>query len=215
MKELPRTLLQGMSFLAVPLAVLSVGPAASWAGDWRARFYIGPPRDPEAMASYEAWRRSPVPPDSQLPEVDFYYWPSFREALSQYGWFGRKACSSESGAWSSSLPVSSPAVRELPATGELMPPPQPTSTPVRLGRPLVLVVVPDDAEVSLDGSPTKQTGRVRVFLADRPRGAEASHEVRVRWVDSGQEITNRQTIIVRPGDRVVVNYLTSRRSDGE
>jgi uncharacterized protein (TIGR03000 family) len=213
MRKLPRTLWQGMTLVAVPIAMLAIGPAASRAGDWWGRFYIGPPRDPEATASYEAWRRSAIPPDSQLPEPDFYNWPSLREALSQYGWFGRKARCGSVG-YSSSLVDSSTTVREQ-APAELMPAPQPTNVPARLGRPLVLVVVPDDAEVWLDGSATKQTGRVRVFLADRPTGAQASHEVRVRWFASGREITSRQTISVRPGDRVVVNYLSQAHGNSQ
>jgi hypothetical protein len=39
--------------------------------------------------------------------------------------------------------------------------------------------------------------------------------VRVRWVASGREITSRQAISVRPGDRVVVNYLSQAEGNGQ
>jgi hypothetical protein len=128
-----------ISFLAVPVVWLTAGLAVSEAGGWRTRFYIGPPQDPEALAAYEAWRHSAVPPDSQLPPLDSYSWPTLRQALDQYGWFGRKACSHPQSGNLSPLSVAPVPDNELPrapyAHPEQLPPPHPWNNSAATGRP--------------------------------------------------------------------------------
>lgn len=78
-----------------------------------------------------------------------------------------------------------------------------------LGRTCVglLVHVPADADIWLDGVKTQQTGTVRRFESPAlPAGGVFTYEVRARWTEQGRAMEQRQVILVHAGDQVRVNF---------
>jgi uncharacterized protein (TIGR03000 family) len=77
--------------------------------------------------------------------------------------------------------------------------------PVRL-----MVRVPADAEVWVDGNPTRQTGPAREFITPPLKGgAEYVLLVRARWTENGQERDQTSTVSVRAGGRFQVAFPTA------
>jgi uncharacterized protein (TIGR03000 family) len=86
-------------------------------------------------------------------------------------------------------------------------PPEPT---LRLpdGAALVVVRAPADAEVVFQGEATSQRGRLRLFVTP-PLEAERelTYDLRVKWNQGGKAVEKSQTFRVRPGDRLLIDYL--------
>jgi len=69
------------------------------------------------------------------------------------------------------------------------------------------VRVPDDAEVWLGGAKTTSTGPVREYASPPLNpGKRYFYEVRTRWSEGGQEVTQTQSVPVTAGAHVDVNF---------
>lgn len=86
-------------------------------------------------------------------------------------------------------------------------PPQPTERPVVLHIATTIeVIVPEEAELWFQSTRTKQAGNRRVFTTPPlPVGETFTYDVYARWIESGVERTVRETLIVRGGERLVVD----------
>jgi uncharacterized protein (TIGR03000 family) len=71
----------------------------------------------------------------------------------------------------------------------------------------LVVQVPADAEVWLEGTKTRQSGTTRTF--DSPpltRGADYGYEIRARWKQDGREMEQVQNVVVHAGERLSVTF---------
>jgi uncharacterized protein (TIGR03000 family) len=71
------------------------------------------------------------------------------------------------------------------------------------------VLVPDGAQVWLEGQPTQQTGTVRWYVSPSlPPGIPHVYEVRARWTDQGKDVEQTQQVIIRAGEQVKTIFPT-------
>ena len=78
------------------------------------------------------------------------------------------------------------------------------------------VRVPADAEIWFDGTKMTQTGTVHHYVTPPlTPGQEYSYLVRVRWTVAGRVFDQTQKVSFRPGQSVLVDFLTPRPSTGE
>jgi hypothetical protein len=77
-------------WLVFPMALLVLSLTVERSGaEWslgRGRIWVGPPADPERYARFAT--DNGIPGSGHYAYFD-YNWPSLRQALDQYGWFGR------------------------------------------------------------------------------------------------------------------------------
>jgi uncharacterized protein (TIGR03000 family) len=69
------------------------------------------------------------------------------------------------------------------------------------------VIVPPDAQIWFDGTPTTQTGSVRSF--DSPPltpGRRFTYEIRAQWREDGRDVTQTRRVAVHAGDAVTVDF---------
>jgi uncharacterized protein (TIGR03000 family) len=72
---------------------------------------------------------------------------------------------------------------------------------------LINLRVPANAEVSIDGNKTSQTGRLRSFVTPAlERGTEYSYEIRARWMNDGKPVEQTRKVNFRPGDRLTLDF---------
>jgi uncharacterized protein (TIGR03000 family) len=70
---------------------------------------------------------------------------------------------------------------------------------------LLNVSVPADAEVWLQGNPTKQGGAQRVFQSPPLKdGQEYTYEIRARWKSEGHNVEVMKLLSIRAGDHLAV-----------
>jgi hypothetical protein len=74
----------GIAFLALFLCVETV--AAEWSPG-RGRIWMGPPANPERYGRFAT--DNGIPGSGHYASFD-YNWPSLRQALDEYGWFGSR-----------------------------------------------------------------------------------------------------------------------------
>src|SRR5947209_75962 len=143
-----RPLTAGTSVLAAAALFLLAGPARAQPDCWRSRVHIGPLTERDIAnyghGSFNTW----FPPDYGPFPPSWYQWPTLREALDQYGLFGRRACRDG--------PVGSPGP---PDSAVLLGPELPPAAPAT-----IRVLVPADALLRIDGQPTAPTGPERLFV---------------------------------------------------
>jgi uncharacterized protein (TIGR03000 family) len=78
---------------------------------------------------------------------------------------------------------------------------------------LLILRLPANAEVWIEGSKTVQTGNFRSFISPPLQaGQDYSYDIRARWMQGGLAIEQSRTIIVRAGDRLTLS-LTADRTD--
>src|SRR5438045_3093130 len=88
MLGLRRSRVGRLTLLAGAVLLGEVG-AASAQPSW---LRVGPPRTPEQYWRDEQEYRNRInQPDAGPPPPSSWTWPSLREALDQYGWFGHRA----------------------------------------------------------------------------------------------------------------------------
>lgn len=69
------------------------------------------------------------------------------------------------------------------------------------------VKVPEDAQVWLEGKPTRQTGSDRLYVSPPLEpGPTFTYEIRARWLENGHAIEQTQSVDVRAGSRVSVQF---------
>jgi uncharacterized protein (TIGR03000 family) len=91
-----------------------------------------------------------------------------------------------------------------------------SSTPVASNSVALDIRVPANAEVWVNDSKIKQTGRSRTFTApDLTSGQTYSYKVKGEWTDAGKKITREQTVEARPGQRMRVDLTRSRTAPEE
>jgi uncharacterized protein (TIGR03000 family) len=74
----------------------------------------------------------------------------------------------------------------------------------------LLVVVPEDnAQVLIDGNPTRQTGHEREFVTEMNPGTAGIYHVTARWKENGQAHEETRDVRVRPGAWRVVDFNQS------
>lgn len=72
----------------------------------------------------------------------------------------------------------------------------------------VTVHVPPDAEVWFNGAKMELTGAIREFFSPPlTAGRRYSYQVRLRWKDKGQMVTQTRKVVVSAGARVHVDFL--------
>jgi uncharacterized protein (TIGR03000 family) len=204
MAGIRRTLKKEVAFLASPVMLFAAGLSLAQAGDWGSYLHVGPARNPDG--SYADYSHSALPPDSLPPPPSSYFWPTWREAVDQYGWFGRRACNGCAGGTPTFARISEPQPTFDPPQPEQMPLPSPAGS--------IRVIVPASASVWLDGQLTPQTGPVRLFAAPLQPGSGPTHEIKARWWKGGKEIRGGQQIRTEPGQRVTVDFVTPALEKG-
>ena len=71
----------------------------------------------------------------------------------------------------------------------------------------IMVHVPANAEVWLDGQPTSQRGMERTFVTPRLNsGRTYTYEVKARWMDNGQPVEQTRTVRFQTGQTVHVDF---------
>jgi len=88
-----------------------------------------------------------------------------------------------------------------PPAGTSSPPPVATDTEAHL-----TVNLPADADLWFNGSKVDSTGPVRDFHTPSLSPGQYSYEIRARWAQNGQDVTQSQTVTVSPGARVKVDF---------
>jgi len=83
-------------------------------------------------------------------------------------------------------------------------------------RAMIRVHVAPDAQVSIDGSPTQQTGPDRLYVTPQLEGqGNYSYKVTARWRDqNGQEQTRTETVRFSAGRTVDVNLMAGQGGTG-
>jgi uncharacterized protein (TIGR03000 family) len=79
-------------------------------------------------------------------------------------------------------------------------PPPPTAT--------VRVQVPTDAQVWLEGQPTRQTGPVREFeTPPLEPGRKYEYQIKASWIKNGRMVSDTQTVTFRAGETPSVTFI--------
>jgi uncharacterized protein (TIGR03000 family) len=74
---------------------------------------------------------------------------------------------------------------------------------------LITIIVPSDAEVFFDGTPTAQKGVDRLFSTPLLQpGWNYSYAVSARWQDRGKVVEQTRNVVVSAGAGVRVDFLT-------
>jgi uncharacterized protein (TIGR03000 family) len=78
------------------------------------------------------------------------------------------------------------------------------------GTAKVTVIVPLDAEVYFDGSPTTQTGSERQFTTPPlEKGQNYSYQIRASWDADGDTVSRTKKVFVQAGADVRVDFTSS------
>lgn len=73
----------------------------------------------------------------------------------------------------------------------------------------ITIEVPADAQVWLDGQPTKQDGATRRFVTpELTKGENYTYTVRVRWLEDGRQVEQSKQVIVFSGAEVNIGFPT-------
>ncbi len=94
------------------------------------------------------------------------------------------------------------------APGEMSSPP--VEDPFPADAALLVVKVPAEAEVWINGAPTSQGGSLRRFvIPSLPAGRSLVYTIEARWRIQDAELTRVEEVAVQPGSRLTVNFLTT------
>jgi uncharacterized protein (TIGR03000 family) len=78
----------------------------------------------------------------------------------------------------------------------------------------IVVAVPADAQVWIEGQPTKQTGTSRWFVSPvLNKGEEYQYRIRARWREDGKDVEQTQRLAVHAGDNVSVSFPTGGKKE--
>jgi uncharacterized protein (TIGR03000 family) len=77
------------------------------------------------------------------------------------------------------------------------------------GSALIIVNIPEEAELWFDDRPTSQSGSTRRFTTPPLPDGRSSYTLRVRWRMEDVELRRMEDVEVRPGSAVTVNFLTT------
>ena len=81
----------------------------------------------------------------------------------------------------------------------------------------LVLKVPADAEVLLDGQKTKATGNVRVFSTGKLTNEQSwkDYQVEVRYQVAGKQVVRKQTLTLTAGATEVLEFGTGSQVSGE
>jgi uncharacterized protein (TIGR03000 family) len=151
--------------------------------------YFGPPPNPSSydrfptVAGYMAFAGY---------DEHVYSGISLRQALDQYGWFGRRYRQQTGDARCAAVTPGAPNATEGT---------QPAA--------VLRVLLPPDAELWIADRPTSLRGAERQFVTSPlAAGGSYSDEIRARWFENGREVARRQTVTLYPGDRRTLDFRT-------
>jgi uncharacterized protein (TIGR03000 family) len=207
MKGRCRYLAGGFILVTGALLSLAAGPGTARAWDWPSHIHVGPEPYPipEGPNVSSFWKREP--PDWGPYPQSSYHWPTFREALDQYGWFGHRA-----GSYS---PPAYPALPPGAAPATVVPSPEILPMPKAQGTAVIRVLVPARAAVWFDGHPTAQAGTDRLFQTPPlPAAGNNTYVIRVGWPQGGKQISSTRTVQVHPGERLTVDFVHPELAGG-
>jgi uncharacterized protein (TIGR03000 family) len=96
---------------------------------------------------------------------------------------------------------------QAPAASAEVPAPSPAETE---GTAKVTVIVPADAEVYFDGSPTAETGSERQFTTPPlETGQNYSYQIRATWTADGDTVNRTRKVMVKAGADVRVDFTSA------
>jgi uncharacterized protein (TIGR03000 family) len=79
----------------------------------------------------------------------------------------------------------------------------------------VLVVVPPDANVLIEGKETRQRGVERLFISPPlEQGHKYTYTIRATWTENGKEMSRDKTVNVEPGRMAMANFMM-RQDEGQ
>jgi uncharacterized protein (TIGR03000 family) len=85
--------------------------------------------------------------------------------------------------------------------------PQPSIDPNAV---MLTVKVPANAEVTIDGNKTSQTGTARDFVTPPlDPGKQFNYDIKARWTENGQTVERERHVSFHAGDRLMVNMMTA------
>jgi uncharacterized protein (TIGR03000 family) len=93
---------------------------------------------------------------------------------------------------------------------------QPALPPIMQGATVAQIVmeVPADAEVWIEGLPTKQAGTTRWYVSPPlDRGRLYEYRIRARWKENGALVEQNQQISVHAGDNATVSFPTGGKRE--
>ncbi len=130
--------------------------------------------------------------DNGIPGTGSYYYrdypyPSLRQALQEYGWFGHRFDQSHSAAATGAVEVS-----QAPA--------------------LIWVHLPSDAELRVGGQMTSQRGDWRRFVTPNLPAGIFEYEVAAHWNENGQEMHRIRSVRIRSASEVVIDLLADEEA---
>lgn len=116
--------------------------------------------------------------------------------------------------------VYGPEMGEVPYHAVVVPPEPNVTGPldgVQLQDPAtahIVVLVPENAAIVIDGHQTTQTGPTRDFVSPQLAPGQAfTYEIKARWQENGQEIEKTKKVSVKAGARVVVHFPNGVQPD--
>jgi uncharacterized protein (TIGR03000 family) len=85
-----------------------------------------------------------------------------------------------------------------------------TADPVPADKAVLVVRLPADATLTVDGNPTRQTGAERYFQSPSlEEGKKYSYTLKATWKEAGQERTVVRKVPVQPGQRTTADLTTA------
>jgi uncharacterized protein (TIGR03000 family) len=106
-----------------------------------------------------------------------------------------------SAAYSIDLPVMAYSPIEAPPSAE---PPAPDD------RTILVVRVPFEATVTVQGAVTKQIGENRTFVSPPLEpGRDYDYTIKAQWKEGDKSVEQSQTVTVRPGQRTAIMFLST------
>jgi uncharacterized protein (TIGR03000 family) len=194
MKRARLALTGGFVLLAGALFTPGAGAWEPWP-----HVHVGPEPVPQGPNVSSFYRRDEPLDYGPYPE-SWYHWPTLRQALDQYGWFGRRACKGP--------PAGPPMLPKGEAAPAFALPAEAVPAGARPAPAFIQVIVPADGRIWFDGEPTSQTGPLRRFETPPLEGGRyALYEVKARWRQDGREVSRTRPVRVLPGQRLTVDFL--------
>jgi len=94
----------------------------------------------------------------------------------------------------------------------LVPTEKPAASPLLQGGNVarLKIEVPAEAEVRIEGQPTKQAGTTRWFeTPPLQRGEEFVYDIQAQWQENGKPVVQKQQVKLQAGDQIVVQFPTA------
>jgi uncharacterized protein (TIGR03000 family) len=183
----------------VALTLLAIPDLAKAEPPWyRGHVHIGP-ENAYTRSIPGSFNQDLGPPD-WAASVEYYYnWPTLRQALDEYGWFGHRY--HKRGPDSGPSPGISVTPIEYPPA-EVIKSPEPAA-PAR-----IRVDVPEQARIWFDDQATVQTGTTRLFVTGPLKpGHDYVYQVKARWKSGDKEINRTLAIHFKAGEEKSVSFV--------